>query len=224
MIKLTGYGKDVIIKVFIFVLALTIAALFLNNDIIKFLLIGISVFLCLFTLYFFRDPERKLPDELKSNQILSPADGKVVVIEDVENKEENIFEYSEPLKQISIFLSPMNVHVNRIPLDGIVKFIKYVKGDYIVAFDPKSSERNERTEIGILSESTKDKILFKQIAGFVARRIVCDIKEGSEVKVGERFGMIKFGSRVDILIKRDAKVLVKMDQTVVGGETIIAEL
>jgi len=224
LIKLTSYGKDVIIKVFILVLILTLTALFINNDIIKFLMIGLSVILWLFTLYFFRDPDRKLPQDLKSNQIVSPADGKVVVIEDVVNKEKNMFEIDELLKQISIFLSPIDVHVNRIPINGFVKFIKYVKGDYIVAFDPKSSERNERSEIGIISEPTKDKILFKQIAGFVARRIVYDIKEGCEVTAGERFGMIKFGSRVDILIKRSSKILVKLDQKVVGGETIIAEL
>jgi phosphatidylserine decarboxylase len=126
--------------------------------------------------------------------------------------------------QISIFLSPLNVHVNRIPLNGVVKFLKYVKGEYLVAFDPKSSERNERSEIGIENEINGHKVLFKQIAGFVARRIVYDIKEGSVVKSGDRFGMIKFGSRVDIIVKRETKIFVKLDQIVTGGETIIAEL
>lgn len=187
-------------------------------------MLAVSVFLLLFTLYFFRDPERKLPAGYKPNMVIAPGDGKIVVIEDVTNMDKNIFETGEQLKQISIFLSPLNVHVNRIPIDGIVKFIRYVKGDYIVAFDPKSSERNERSEIGISNEEINEKVFFKQIAGFVARRIVYDIKEGSEVRAGERFGMIKFGSRVDILIKRNSNILVKPDQMVVGGETIIAEL
>ncbi len=222
--RLTHYGKDVLLKVFITGLALTLLSIFINNLFLKFLFTGITIFLWLFTLYFFRDPERKLPADLKENQIISPGDGKIVVIEDVVNKGKNIFEENEPLKQISIFLSPLNVHVNRIPMNGIVKFLKYVKGEYLVAFDHKSSERNERTEIGIENKLTKEKILFKQIAGFVARRIVYEISEGNEVFAGERFGMIKFGSRIDILIKRDSRIFVNIGQKVTGGETIIAEL
>lgn len=204
--------------------ALTLISLFIQNSFLKFLLAGIAIFIWLFTLYFFRDPNRKLPQDLKVNQIISPGDGKIVVIEDVINKEENIFENGTPLKQVSIFLSPLNVHVNRIPMSGIVKYLKYIKGEYLVAFDHKASERNERSEIGIENEMTHDKILFKQIAGFVARRIVYDINEGCKVTAGDRFGMIKFGSRVDILIKRDSKILVSINQKVIGGETIIAEL
>ncbi|MEO8210536.1 MAG: phosphatidylserine decarboxylase family protein [bacterium] len=222
--RLTHYGKDVIIKVFIAGLGLSILSIFVQNNFLKFLFVGIGIFLWLFTLYFFRDPQRKIPNGYKDNQIVSPADGKIVVVEDVINKEKNIFEEGEHLKQISIFLSPLNVHVNRIPMNGVVKFLKYIKGDYLVAFDHKASERNERSEIGIENESTGEKILFKQIAGFVARRIVYDISEGSEVKAGERFGMIKFGSRVDILIKRDSKIFVNMEEKVIGGNTIIAEL
>jgi len=173
---------------------------------------------------FFRDPDRTLPAGYTDNQLVSPADGKIVVIEDIINKEENIFPKDEPLKQISIFLSPLNVHVNRNPINGTVKYLKYIKGEYLVAFDNKSSERNERTEIGVENSSNGSKVLFKQIAGFVARRIVFDLSEGCRVIAGERFGMIKFGSRVDILIRRDSKILVKMDQMVTGGETIIAEL
>lgn len=220
---MTSYGRDVILKVFAAILCLVLLSLFINN-VLKFIFIALLVILWIFTLYFFRDPERKLPRDLKKNQIISPADGKIVVIEDVINKEKNIFDKDAPLKQISIFLSPLDVHVNRIPLNGVVKFLKYVKGDYIVAFDHKSSERNERLEIGIENESDGNKILFKQIAGFVARRIVYDLNEGNEVNIGERFGMIKFGSRVDILIKRDSKILINLDQQVIGGETIIAEL
>lgn len=224
MIKLTRYGKDVILKVFILVLILSVLALFTGNNFIKLILFAVSAFLWIFTIYFFRDPERKLPSGFKNNQIISPADGKVVVIENVINKNQNIFEAGEELIQISIFLSPLNVHVNRIPLTGIVKYLNYIKGDYIVAFDHKSSERNERSEIGIEDTETENKILFKQIAGFVARRIVYDISEGSTVRAGDKFGMIKFGSRTDIFIKKDSKILVSIGQKTVGGETIIAEL
>jgi len=224
LIKLTSYGKDVLLKVFITGLIMTLLSLFFESLVIKFLLTGITIFLWLFTLYFFRDPERTLPAGYTDHQLVSPADGKIVVIEDVINKEENIFPLDEPLTQISIFLSPLNVHVNRNPINGTVKYLKYIKGEYLVAFDHKSSERNERTEIGIENSSNGSKVLFKQIAGFVARRIVYDLSEGCRVTAGERFGMIKFGSRVDILIKRDSKILVKMDQKVTGGETIIAEI
>lgn len=222
--RLTHYGKDVLIKVFAAGIILSVGSIFVNSIILKFLFAGLAIFLWLFSLYFFRDPERSLPKDYKENQIISPGDGKIVVIEDVINKEKNLFEKDEPLKQISIFLSPLNVHVNRIPLTGVVKYLKYIKGEYLVAFNHKASEKNERSEIGIENDKTGNKILFKQIAGFVARRIVYDINEGNNVNAGEKFGMIKFGSRVDILIKRDSKILVVMEQKVTGGETIIAEL
>lgn len=222
--RLTHYGKDVLLKVFAAGIILSVGSIFVNSIILKFLFAGLAIFLWLFSLYFFRDPERSLPKDYKENQIISPGDGKIVVIEDVINKEKNLFEKDEPLKQISIFLSPLNVHVNRIPLTGVVRYLKYIKGEYLVAFNHKASEKNERSEIGIENDKTGNKILFKQIAGFVARRIVYDINEGNNVTAGEKFGMIKFGSRVDILIKRDSKILVVMEQKVTGGETIIAEL
>lgn len=223
MIRLTRFGRDVILKVFILVFLLTLSALFVNSSVYVFAAVSISALLWIFTLYFFRDPERKLPDGYKLNQLLSPGDGKVVVIENITNTEKNIFEKGEELIQISIFLSPLNVHVNRIPLTGEVKYLNYIKGDYIVAFDHKSSERNERSEIGIEDNMNGNKVLFKQIAGFVARRIVYDIKNGDRVTAGDRFGMIKFGSRIDILISKSSNVLVKIDQKVTGGETIIAD-
>ena len=222
--RLTHYGKDVLLKVFVVGMILNVGSIFVSSIILKFLFAGLAIFLWLFSLYFFRDPDRDLPKDYKDNQIISPGDGKIVVIEDVINNEKNIFEKDEPLKQISIFLSPLNVHVNRIPLSGVVKYLKYIKGEYLVAFNHKASEKNERSEIGIENEKTNHKILFKQIAGFVARRIVYDISEGNNVTAGEKFGMIKFGSRVDILIKRDSRIFVTMEQKVTGGETIIAEL
>ncbi len=181
----------------------------------------VAIFFMAFTFYFFRDPERSIPKNYDDSMILAPGDGKIVIVEDIINKEDNLYAKGEPLKQVSIFLSPLNVHVNRNPTNGTVKHYKYIEGEYLVAFDHKSSDRNERTEIGIEDRKGR-KVMFKQIAGFVARRIVCDFEVGDTVKAGERFGMIKFGSRVDILLKPDADVKVKLDDRVVGGETVIA--
>lgn len=224
MIKLTPYGKDVILKMFMAGLILIAMIIFFDNMAIKLLLAGLTIFLWLFTMYFFRDPDRKIPAAYKQGDIISPADGKVVVIEEVINKEDNLFPKGETLNQVSIFLSPLNVHVNRIPLSGTVTFLKYISGEYLVAFDHKSSERNERSEIGITGRNDNEKILFKQIAGFVARRIVYDVSEGSNVNAGERFGMIKFGSRMDLLMRKDYDIKVSIGQLVTAGETIIAEL
>jgi phosphatidylserine decarboxylase len=198
-----------------------ICSLFIPVYIVKVILLLLVIFLMSFTFYFFRDPERKIPDNYDDSMILAPGDGKICLIVDVTNREDTIYPKGEQLRQVSIFLSPLNVHVNRNPTNGTVKYYKYIEGDYVVAFDHKSSDRNERTEIGIEDRSGR-KVLFKQIAGFVARRIVCDLDEGDTVKAGERFGMIKFGSRVDILLKPDAEILVKCDDMVTGGETVIA--
>ena len=167
---------------------------------------------------FFRDPERKTPNG--DDLIISPADGKVFLIRELF---ENEFILDDAI-QISIFMSPLNVHVNRIPISGEVKFLKYIPGKYIVAFEEKSSENNERKIIGI---ETGDglKIMVKQIAGFIARRIVCEVKKGDKVKTGQRYGMIKFGSRVDVIMpKNKVEILVSIGQKVKAGETIIAKV
>lgn len=200
-------------------LLLDIIALLLSIFYIKLILLGLSILLFGFTLFFFRDPIRKLPENVKNNHIISPADGKVMMIEEIEN--EPVF-LKSPAKLIAIFLSPLNVHVNRIPVSGVIDYYEYIKGDYIVAFDHKSSERNERTIIGITNE--KFKVLFKQIAGFVARRIICHTMTGSRVKTGEKFGMIRFGSRVDVIIPEQSNIMVSVNQRVTGGETILAEV
>ena len=220
---LTDYGKDVILKMLFFTLFIDAIAFVVNIAIIKIILFLMSAILFLFTLYFFRDPKRKIPEGLIPGSIISPADGKVVLIEKIVNGVGNIFNEGENLIQVSVFLSPLNVHVNRIPLTGVVKYFKYIKGEYLVAFNHKASEKNERTEIGIENGEGK-KILFKQIAGFIARRIVCEIGMGSEVYSGIRFGMIKFGSRVDMIFKQDAFIKVKLGQKVKAGITIIAEV
>lgn len=223
MNKITSYGSDVVIKMLFITLIIDAIAYLINIEFLKISLFAISVILFLFTLYFFRDPERKIPSEISVNSVLSPADGKVVLIETVKNSEDILFDKDEMLHKVCIFLSPLNVHVNRIPVSGVVSYYKYIEGKYLMAFNHKSSEKNERTEIGITNINGK-KIIFKQIAGFIARRIVCKLKEGNKAVAGNRFGMIKFGSRVDLLFNSNAKLITKVGDKVKGGETIIAEL
>lgn len=166
-----------------------------------------------FMIYFFRDPMRKIPnDELA---IVSPADGKVLSIEETE---ENEF-LNERVQKISIFMSPLNVHINRIPLNGTVDYFRYMKGKFLAAYKPESSAENEQTIIGITHPDTK--VLFKQISGVLARRIVCHLKKGDGVTKGMKFGLIKLGSRVEIFLPLNIKVLVVNNQRVIGGESII---
>jgi phosphatidylserine decarboxylase len=188
--------------------------IFVSVGTVKAVVLLLSIVLVLFVLYFFRDPARISPagDQL----VLSPADGRIVL---VGNTEEQEFLGSEST-QISIFLSPLDVHVNRIPISGKVRYFRYVRGDHLVAFHKKASEMNERTIIGI--ENGKFRVLMRQIAGFLARRIVCNLKLDDDVVAGERFGMIKFGSRVDVLVPMKADVRVKVHDHVVAGETVLA--
>ena len=220
--KITNYGKDVVMKVIYVTLALDVIAFFVNIPLIKILLLSLSFFLLLFTLYFFRDPSRGLPENLTDNSVISPADGKVVLIEDVENIYKDYFGDIK-VKQLSIFLSPLNVHVNCYPVSGTLKYFNYVKGEYLVAFNHKASDKNERSELGVETAKGK-KLIFKQIAGFVARRIVCDVKLNQSVKTGEKFGMIKFGSRVDLIFDRNTYIKVKPGDKVTAGMTVLAEL
>jgi phosphatidylserine decarboxylase len=217
-LRLTIYGRSVVIKALIITLTIDVIALLIPNEIGKAVLLLVSVLLISFTLFFFRDPIRRLPDEINENDVISPADGKVMMIEEIQ---ENEF-LESPAKMIGIFLSPLNVHVNRIPVSGKVSFYKYIKGEFIAAFDHSSAERNERTVIGITGK--KFKVLFKQISGFVARRIVCELKLGDNVAIGEKFGMIKFGSRMDVILPVNSIIKVSVNQKVTGGETILAEV
>lgn len=166
-------------------------------------------------LQFFRDPKRNTV--INDNQIIAPADGKVVVIEDVVENEY----FKDKRKQISIFMSPLNVHVTRYPISGQVKYSKYHPGKYLVAWHPKSSEENERTTI-VVENSSSGEILYRQIAGAVARRIVNYAKTGQQVIQGEDAGFIKFGSRIDIFVPLDMKIDVNLNQKTRGGETILA--
>lgn len=166
---------------------------------------------------FFRNPSRTVPTAVGA--VICPADGKVVVIEETEEGE-----YLKDRRiQLSIFMSPLNVHVNRSPVTGIVDFVKYHPGKYLVAWHPKASTENERTTI-VVETPTKHKVLFRQIAGAVARRIRWYVKEGQPVGQGQEFGFIKFGSRVDVFLPLGTEIKVELNQKVKGGETILAQL
>jgi len=188
-----------------------------NQDILHNVIFGICLFFFLVVLQFFRKPTRKTP--INPNHIIAPADGKVVVIEEVIETEY----FNGPRRQVSIFMSPINVHINFNPLSGIVSYFKYHPGKYLVAWHPKSSTENERTTI-VTKHENGTEVLFRQIAGAMARRICWYVKEGDIVKQGEEFGFIKFGSRVDIYLPLNAKILVNLEDRPVGGETVIAEL
>lgn len=172
--------------------------------------------LTLFVIFFFRDPERPVP--AGDNLVVSPADGRVIVTKD-------IFEptyLKQDVKQISIFLSVFNVHVNRSPVGGIVETVKYNPGKFHVASVDKASLDNEQTAMVIVNG--KHRVLVKQIAGLIARRIVCYAKPGDGLKTGERYGLIRFGSRVDIFLPKDAELKVKVGDRIKGARDIIAVL
>jgi len=209
----TRYGYTTIgITAVIFFIGISLS-FFTTSNLLKLVLIIIPLFFLIFSLNFFRDPERTPPQE--DNVVVSPADGRVLFVKEVlDNKYIN-----DRAKQVSIFMSPLDVHVNRIPINGKVEYVKYFNGDFIAAFEDKASEKNERAEFGIMSKYGK--VFFTQVAGYIARRIIYKIKEGDEVKIGERFGMIKFGSRVDVVISDNWEVEVKKDDRVVAGETVL---
>lgn len=168
-----------------------------------------------FVVWFFRDPVRTAPEDAQY-LLLAPADGKVVEIV----TEEELLYLKGASQRVSIFLSPLNVHVNRSPADGVVEFERYVPGEYLVAWHPKASEKNERSEVG-LRHPTGTRVLFKQIAGAVARRIVYDAPVGKEMRAGERYGIVKFGSRMDVAVPPHVTLDVTLGQRTVAGETVI---
>jgi phosphatidylserine decarboxylase len=182
----------------------------------KLMIITILIILAII-LQFFRNPKRHTV--INNNQIIAPVDGKVVVIEEVVESEY----FNDKRRQISIFMSPLNVHVTRYPISGTIKFSKYHPGKYLVAWHPKASTENERTTI-VVENNTVGKILYRQIAGALARRIVNYAEIDNKAVQGEDAGFIKFGSRVDIFVPLDMKITVNLDQVARGGETIIAEI
>ncbi len=174
----------------------------------------ISFLLVLFIVSFFRIPSRTLT--ISNNQVIAPADGKVVVIEEITDEEY----FKDKRLQVSIFMSPANVHVNRNPISGEVIYNQYHKGKYLVAWHPKSSTENERHSVVIKNEKTE--VLVKQIAGALAKRISNYLETGEKVNQGAEMGFIKFGSRVDLLLPIGTKVNVSMNEVVKGGVTVIA--
>ncbi len=218
-IKLHREGYPVIILVFLLlsVIVVLINILFPVQTFIHIILYLAGLVFYFFVVRFFRDPIRELvPDNTK---IISGADGKVVVIEEVIEKEY----FNEKRKQVSVFMSPTNVHVNWFPVGGIIKYFRHNHGFYFIASKPKSSDQNERTTT-VIETPEKKEILFRQIAGTVARRIVCYAKENKSVTQGEDMGIIKFGSRFDLFLPLDAEIKVELGQKVTGSETLIATL
>lgn len=210
-----GIPSLIITLIVIGVINLIIYYFFFAFAIVVWLGIFISALLLITILQFFRHPVRAVT--LNDNNIIAPADGKVVVIEEVLETEY----FNDKRLQISIFMSPINVHVNRYPISGIVKYSKYHPGLFLVAWHPKSSTDNERTTI-VVEHKNGQKILFRQIAGALARRIVNYAQEGDSAVQGDEFGFIKFGSRVDLLLPLSVKIKVNLQQNVRGRETIIA--
>lgn len=209
-------GYKILGGLFVSLLAVNIVVRNITDDYnLIFAITAVTVFVFLFTAYFFRNPKRYIVAE--DDIVLSPCDGKVVAIEEVYEPEY----FQDKRLQVSIFMSPTNVHVNWTPISGEVKYSKYHPGKYLVAWHPKSSEKNERTSIVIEDEDGVE-VLVRQIAGALARRIVNYCEEGKEMEQGNQLGFIKFGSRIDLFLPVDTKVEVDLKQKVKGGKTVIA--
>ena len=211
-------GYKILIYLFIFLvfINLLIFYLFPASSNIQTISVIICIACFLLILQFFRSPKRITI--VNDNHIIAPADGKVVVIEEVQETEY----FQDARRQVSIFMSPVNVHINRNPISGIVTYFKYHSGKYQVAWHPKSSTENERTTI-VVEGYNNHSVLIRQIAGALAKRIVWYLQAGEEVKQGEELGFIKFGSRVDVFLPLDAKINVKLGDKTIGGVTVLAE-
>lgn len=209
-------GYKILGGTFVTLAIVNILARNLFNDYnLIFAVTAISLGLFLFTAYFFRYPKRLI--EAEDDTILCPCDGKVVAIEEVYEPEY----FKDKRLQVSIFMSPTNVHMNWTPISGEVKYSKYHPGKYLVAWHPKSSEKNERTSI-VIGDDEGTEVLVRQIAGALARRIVNYCEEGKEIEQGNQLGFIKFGSRIDLFLPLDTKIEVDLKQKVKGGKTVIA--
>ncbi len=210
-------GYSTIFVTVVFALIVSGVAHYLEPHWTSYIIYTAMALLVAFILFFFRDPDREItPGE---NYVLSPADGNIVQIKDVEEDRY----IKGPARQISIFLSPLDVHVNRLPATGTIEYLEYEPGIFLVAYDHRASELNERADFGIKHPSGT-KIFFRQITGFLARRIVYHLEVGDQVKAGERFGMMKFGSRMDILVPAGVELNVSEGEKAVAGETILATI
>ena len=209
-----GY-KIIFISLVSFIAAIILIDKFIDISWLKMALQLVVLFFFVMILQFFRNPKRIV--SLNENHIIAPVDGKVVVIEEVFEAEY----FKDKRLQVSIFMSPINVHVTRYAMSGKINFSKYHPGKYLVAWHPKASTENERTTI-VVENKTFGEILYRQIAGALAKRIVNYAEEGTQVVQGEDAGFIKFGSRVDLYLPLGTKVTVKLNDKAVGGKTIIA--
>ena len=212
-------GKTIILATLILALIGTDLTYFLLEDLpwLQYIIYAVLAFFVVIVLQFFRNPKRNT--NVSENHVVAPVDGKVVVIEEVYEPEY----FKDKRLQVSIFMSPLNVHVTRYGLSGLVKYSKYHPGKYLVAWHPKASEENERTSI-VIENTTFGEVLYRQIAGALAKRIVNYAVEGTEVLQGTDAGFIKFGSRVDLFLPLNSKINVSLNQTVKGAEDVIASL
>jgi phosphatidylserine decarboxylase len=210
-----GYSTLLITSLILLIIVVGVEYFFKGDSVVS-ILYAAALIVFLLVLQFFRDPNRTFT--IDGNSVIAPADGKVVVIEEVNEPEY----FGDKRIQISIFMSPINVHINRNPIGGVVKYFKYYPGKYLVAWHPKSSTENERTTTVI--ENHKGAILFRQIAGALARRIKTYTKEGDNVQQAGEMGFIKFGSRVDVFVPLNAEIKVELGQVTKGGQTVLAKL
>ncbi len=211
-----GYTSIALTVLFIFIINAVVDYKFADLYWLRWVVYVVSFLLFVTVLQFFRNPRRTFTNG--ENLIICPADGKVVVIEETEETEY----FKDRRVQVSIFMSPVNVHINRHPIAGIVKFFKYHPGKYLAAWNPKSSTENERTTV-VVEHANGASVLFRQIAGALARRIVWYVKEGDPAVQTDQFGFIKFGSRVDIFLPLGTKVNLELNQVVKGGITVLGE-
>ncbi len=212
-----GYTSIFVVLILVSIIN-ALSFLYIDIKLINYTLLFISIIFFSLIIRFFRKPERII-EKFDDNLIYAPADGTIVVVEETIEQEY----FKDKRIQVSIFMSPYNVHINWIPLAGIVKYFKYHPGKNFIAHKPKSSTDNERTTV-VLESNNNITYLMRQIAGAVARRIVSYAKEGNEFDQGQELGFIKFGSRVDLFLPLDAEILVNMDDKTVGNKTLVAKL
>lgn len=209
-------GRNILIPAFLFLTVLVAGSFKFLSSWLSWSILAAALVIFTLLAQFFRVPKRTVSAE--SNEVVCPADGKVVVIEEVLEEEY----FKDRRIQVSIFMSPLNVHVQWTPITGVLSYIKYHKGLYLVAWHPKSSTENERSTMVIRGD--RHEVLFRQIAGAVARRIRYYLKKGQQVEIGEECGFIKFGSRVDIFLPLGTDIAVELGQNVKGRHTILARL
>jgi len=211
-------GQKIILVTFLIIsITILLAHFYIEIPWLKYGIQVLALFILALILQFFRNPKRNIIQSF--DEIVAPVDGKVVVIEEVAENEY----FKGKRRQVSIFMSPINVHVTRYPASGVIKYSKYHSGKYLVAWHPKASEENERTTVVINTPKFGD-ILYRQIAGALARRIVNYAETGDSVQQGQDAGFIKFGSRVDLFLPLDCAITVKLNQKVTGNKTCIAAL